>query len=91
MKSFHAQIKKNNHAYNLTPFGELSRKIRIERGMMMSELAKSIGVSPSYLCDMEIGKKRLDKDVADKIINILARDITEREYFYEFAKYNFGH
>lgn len=37
--------------------GQAARKERLAKGITMRELAKSIGVFPSYICDLEFGRR----------------------------------
>jgi transcriptional regulator with XRE-family HTH domain len=41
----------------MTPFGEKIRKLRLERGVTLKEMAAAIGVSPAYLSALEHGKR----------------------------------
>lgn len=40
-----------------TPFGEVVRRLREERGVTQKEMAAAIGVSPAYLSALEHGKR----------------------------------
>ena len=41
----------------LTPFGIAIRKLRLDKGMRLLDLAKRIGLSPAFLSAIETGKK----------------------------------
>lgn len=41
----------------MTPFGDRMRKLRIERGITLKEMADAIGVSSAYLSALEHGKR----------------------------------
>ena len=41
----------------LTPFGKFLRKLRIDRGELMKDMAEKLGVTASYLSAVEMGKK----------------------------------
>jgi transcriptional regulator with XRE-family HTH domain len=41
----------------MTPFGEKIRKLRLERGVTLKDMASAIGVSPAYLSALEHGKR----------------------------------
>jgi len=41
----------------LTPFGRFLRKLRIDQGELLKDMAEKIGVTPSYLSAVEMGKK----------------------------------
>lgn len=40
-----------------TPFGEVIRKLREERGITQKQMAQAIGVSPAYLSALEHGRR----------------------------------
>lgn len=41
----------------MTPFGAKMRALRAERGLTLSDMAGTLGVSPSYLSALERGKR----------------------------------
>ncbi|WP_395684611.1 helix-turn-helix domain-containing protein [Aestuariivirga sp.] len=41
----------------MTPFGEKMRKLRMERGVTLKQMADEIGVSSAYLSALEHGKR----------------------------------
>ena len=41
----------------MTPFGEIMRRMRRERGVSQKEMAAAIGVSPAYLSALEHGNR----------------------------------
>ncbi|MET0605372.1 MAG: helix-turn-helix domain-containing protein [Beijerinckiaceae bacterium] len=41
----------------MTPFGAKMRALRAERGVSLTDMAKALGVSPSYLSALELGKR----------------------------------
>lgn len=41
----------------MTPFGDRMRKLRIERGVTLKEMAEALGVSSAYLSALEHGKR----------------------------------
>lgn len=41
----------------LTPFGRFLRKLRIDQGELMKDMADKLGVTSSYLSAVEMGKK----------------------------------
>lgn len=53
------------------PLGDLIRNLRLERGLSQAELARSIGVSPPYLCDLELGKKSCSVRQAARVADFL--------------------
>jgi len=41
----------------MTPFGLFMRKLRLESGLLLKDMAESMGVSSAYLSALEHGKK----------------------------------
>ena len=41
----------------MTPFGRRVRDLRAERGVTLTEMARAIGVTPTYLSALETGKR----------------------------------
>ena len=41
----------------MTPFGERMRKLRVERGLTLKQMAEDIGVSSAYLSALEHGRR----------------------------------
>src|SRR5258707_454551 len=50
-----------------TPFGRALRKMRIDRGETLADLAKVLDVSPAFLSAIEIGKKHVPETMFDKL------------------------
>ena len=53
---------------------EWLKKIRIERGLIMSETAKSCGISVSYYWKIENGKRNVPVGTAKRIAEVLGFD-----------------
>ena len=58
---------------NLKTFGSYIRELRTYKGIGQRELAKKIGVAPSYLNDMEKGKRAAPKISIVKKLSIILR------------------
>lgn len=54
----------------LTEFGKAIRKIRIDNGHILKDMADALGVSSSYLSAVEVGKKNVPQDFVDRIAKI---------------------
>jgi transcriptional regulator with XRE-family HTH domain len=52
----------------LTDFGKALRKLRIEQGEKMQDMANAIGVSVSFLSAIETGAKSVPMEKVEKII-----------------------
>lgn len=51
----------------LTPLGKALRKLRIERGWLLKEMADGAGVTPSFLSGVETGRKSVPSDLIKRI------------------------
>lgn len=51
----------------ITKFGKLLRKIRIDHGEILMDMAKRLGVSPSFLSAVEVGRKSAPSGWSDTI------------------------
>lgn len=55
-----------------TEFGKALAKLRIERGMLLMEMAKVLVVSPAFLSAVEYGKKNIPKALVDTLAEKLS-------------------
>lgn len=51
----------------LTPFGKALRNLRMDKGMLLKDMAESLDVTPSYLSSIENGKRNIPEDWPRKI------------------------
>jgi len=51
----------------LTEFGKMLRKIRIDKGLLLKDLAGALSISPAYLSAVETGKKPIPDDFLGRI------------------------
>ena len=54
----------------MTEFGIFIRKFRLDRGILLRDMAKDLGISPAYLSGMETGHKDIPQSLADNIISV---------------------
>ena len=54
----------------MTKFGIFIRKLRLDRGVLLRDMAKDLGISPAYLSGMETGHKDIPQSLADKISSV---------------------
>lgn len=54
----------------MTKFGIFIRKFRLDRGILLRDMAKDLGISPAYLSGMETGNKDIPQSLADQIISV---------------------
>lgn len=71
----------------LTPFGKRLRKLRIDQGELMKDMAARLGVTSSYLSAVEMGKK----SVPDAWVKTISEeyglaDISELQRLAEYSK-----
>lgn len=63
----------------LTPFGQVSRKLRIDYQMTLKDMAEKLGTSSAYVSAIEVGKKVLTENIINKYIEILCKNKEEIE------------
>lgn len=51
----------------LTEFGKFSRKLRIDRGEFLKDMADILNVTSSYLSAVEVGKRNVPEEWKEKI------------------------
>jgi len=73
-------VKKIN---NLDTFGSYIRGLRIKQDIGQRALAKKVGVAPSYLNDMEKGKRAAPKNELVKKLSIMLK--ADLNYMYDLA------
>jgi DNA-binding Xre family transcriptional regulator len=64
----------------LTPFGKQLRKHRIDKWARLIDMADFIGISPSHLSGIEVGKRKLTDDILLKICDCLKLTPGEKDY-----------
>lgn len=52
-----------------TPFGRLIRKFRIDHGVVLKDMATSVGVSTAYASAVELGNKKINDEFVRKVIS----------------------
>ena len=52
----------------LTPLGKALRRLRIERGWLLKDMAEGIDVAPSFLSAVEMGRKTPPPTMIDRIV-----------------------
>lgn len=58
----------------MTPFGKAVRHLRIEHEMLLGGMADALGVSSSYLSQIESGKKPIPADFSDRVAQLINLD-----------------
>ena len=70
----------------LTNFGKFCRKVRIDEGKLLLDMANQLGVSAAFLSKVENGKAKPPEGWEDKIINAYALDNNQQEELRRCAK-----
>lgn len=63
-----------------TQFGKILRKIRIDQGLLLKDMADAFGVSSAYLSSVETGKKPVSDDLVKRAAAFLRLDPESDEY-----------
>lgn len=61
----------------LNNFGKFCRKLRIDNGQLLADMAENLGVSSAFLSRVENGGKKPPKDWRNKIISLYSLDKNE--------------
>jgi transcriptional regulator with XRE-family HTH domain len=69
--------------FMLTRFGKFCRKLRIDRGELLKDMAEKLGVTPSFLSAVETGIKNVPKDWFEKITKVYSLNEKEKEELYD--------
>lgn len=62
----------------ITTFGKLLRKIRIDHGEILKNMADKLGVSPSFLSAVEVGRKNAPSGWSDIIADSYHLSVEQR-------------
>ncbi|WP_028773700.1 helix-turn-helix domain-containing protein [Shewanella waksmanii] len=54
----------------VTAFGKFLRKLRVEKELVLREMAESLDISSAQLSAMELGKRTIQPTLAKKIVDI---------------------
>lgn len=69
----------------LTNFGKFCRKIRIDKGKLLLDMANQLGVSAAFLSKVENGKAKPPVGWEDVIINVYELDKNQQEELRRYA------
>ena len=67
----------------VTAFGKYCRKLRIDEGELLLDMAEKLNVSTAFLSKVENGRRKPPKEWEDKIIELYGLDGEKREEFRE--------
>jgi len=58
----------------MTPFGKAVRHLRIEREMLLGQMADCLGITSAYASQIETGKRPIPAGYVERIINLYQLD-----------------
>ena len=70
----------------ITEFGKALRKIRIDRGEVLRDMAARLEVSPSFISAIETGKKKIPTGFLDQIVALYNLTRAEERMLEDAAK-----
>lgn len=68
-----------------TEFGKFVRKLRIDRGLMLGDMADAMQTSSAYLSAVETGKKKIPDELVDKVITFFGLDNEQARHLRQAA------
>lgn len=63
----------------MTPFGQMLRQERKEKGLMLATMAKDLGISSPYLSQIETGAKPIKEAFVNKVVAYFDLNQTDAE------------
>lgn len=69
----------------LTPLGKQIRKYRLDKEIILSQMAHELDVSSAYLSSIETGKRNINPDLIEKIISFFELDKREGAHLRDLA------
>ena len=69
----------------LTDFGKFIRKYRIDKGLVLKQMADALEVSSAFLSGVETGSKPLPIDIEKKIASLFPFTKEEKQSLYQAA------
>jgi len=63
----------------ITPFGQELRKIRLDRNLLLKNMADKLGFTSSYLSAIENGKKKIPADFIQTLAKVFDLSVEEVE------------
>ena len=69
----------------MTNFGKELRKIRLDLGITLFDMAKAINLSSAMLSSVETGKKAAPDDLVDRLANVYEVVRKEKQKFVQLA------
>jgi transcriptional regulator with XRE-family HTH domain len=69
----------------LTEFGRYLRKLRIDHGELIKDMAEKLGVTASYVSAVETGKRNIPANWVDTIAELYNLDFIQKQEFADAA------
>lgn len=66
-----------------TPLGKFLRKLRIDQGELLRDMANKLDVSSAFLSSVENGKKKMPENWKTKILEVYQLNANKKNEFYE--------
>ena len=63
----------------LSPFGKFCRRLRLERGELLMDMAKKLQVKSSYLSSVEVGRKSVPEIWKEEIAILYSLEKSEKD------------
>jgi len=63
----------------ITEFGKALRKLRIDHGEILLNMAKKLEVTPSFLSAVEVGKKNVPANWLERIVELYQLPVDEKK------------
>ena len=70
----------------LTEFGKFSRKLRIDHGELLKDMAKKLGVTSAYLSAVEVGHRKIPEkwlEIIQNLYNLTPDDVANMRAAYD--------
>jgi transcriptional regulator with XRE-family HTH domain len=83
----YSQISSLREVYNMSKVGENIKKARNEKGMSQKQLAKKLGVSESFINEVESGRKVINEKLIERIGKVLGGDIQNMTSMFQNIAY----
>ena len=72
----------------LTEFGKFSRKLRIDNGELLKDMAIKLNTTPAFLSMVETGRRSIPKKWEEEIVRAYHLNLQEREELKEAIIYS---
>ena len=67
----------------VTEFGKILRKMRIDSSEVLGDMAEKLGVSAAYLSAIEVGRRDIPENLIQKIVSVYNLGKDEERLLYE--------